>query len=132
MADVQVTCINKQPRDDPHEGITHLGGATWKWTRQQESTRSRPSPTPSSRSSAESVRTSASSTDRTANISAPMPTATGTITCSRSPSAARVGTLESPMLRFGAVAKKPKGGLPLMSMRRSKDDAIFVDNFCRV
>jgi hypothetical protein len=34
MADVQVTCINKQPRDNPHEGITHLGGATWKWTRQ--------------------------------------------------------------------------------------------------
>ncbi len=35
MADVQVTCINKQPRDDTHEGITHLGGATWKWTRQE-------------------------------------------------------------------------------------------------
>lgn len=35
MADVQVTCINKQPRDNPHEGITHLGGATWRWTRQQ-------------------------------------------------------------------------------------------------
>lgn len=35
MADVQVTCINKQPRDDPYEGITHLGGATWHWTRQQ-------------------------------------------------------------------------------------------------
>jgi Protein of unknown function (DUF3892) len=35
MPDVQVTCINKQPRDNPHEGITHLGGATWKWTRQQ-------------------------------------------------------------------------------------------------
>ena len=35
MADVQVTCINKQPRNNPHEGITHLGGATWKWTRQQ-------------------------------------------------------------------------------------------------
>lgn len=35
MADVQVTCINKQPRDNPHEGITHLGGATWKWTRRQ-------------------------------------------------------------------------------------------------
>lgn len=35
MADVQVTCINKQPRNDTHEGITHLGGATWKWTRQQ-------------------------------------------------------------------------------------------------
>lgn len=35
MADVQVTCINKQPRQDPHEGITHLGGATWRWTRQE-------------------------------------------------------------------------------------------------
>lgn len=35
MADAQVTCINKQPRNDPHEGITHLGGAGWKWTRQQ-------------------------------------------------------------------------------------------------
>jgi Protein of unknown function (DUF3892) len=35
VADVQVTCINKQPRDNPHEGITHLGGITWKWTRQQ-------------------------------------------------------------------------------------------------
>lgn len=35
MADVQITCINKQPRNDIHEGITHLGGQTWKWTRQQ-------------------------------------------------------------------------------------------------
>ena len=35
MADVQVTCINKQPRNNPHEGITHLGGNKWKWTRQQ-------------------------------------------------------------------------------------------------
>jgi len=26
MADVQVKCINKQPRNDTHEGITHLGG----------------------------------------------------------------------------------------------------------
>ncbi len=33
MADVQVTCINKLTRDDPHEGITHLGGHNWKWTR---------------------------------------------------------------------------------------------------
>jgi hypothetical protein len=33
MADVQVKCINKQPRNDTHEGITHLGGADWKWTR---------------------------------------------------------------------------------------------------
>ena len=35
MADVQVTCVNKQPRADPNEGITHLGGANWRWTRQQ-------------------------------------------------------------------------------------------------
>lgn len=35
MADVQVTCINKTPRNNPHEGITHLGGNGWKWTRQQ-------------------------------------------------------------------------------------------------
>jgi hypothetical protein len=35
MADVQVTCINKQPRQNPHEGITHLGGNGWRWTRQQ-------------------------------------------------------------------------------------------------
>ncbi|MET4477982.1 DUF3892 domain-containing protein [Bradyrhizobium sp. F1.13.3] len=35
MADAQVTCINKQPRDNPHEGITHLGGSNWKWPRLQ-------------------------------------------------------------------------------------------------
>ena len=35
MADLQITCINKQPRDNPHEGITHLGGSGWKWTRAQ-------------------------------------------------------------------------------------------------
>jgi len=35
MADVQVTCINKQPRDNTHEGITHLGGSGWRWNRQQ-------------------------------------------------------------------------------------------------
>jgi hypothetical protein len=35
MSDVQVTCINKQPRDNTHEGITHLGGATWRWTRKE-------------------------------------------------------------------------------------------------
>ena len=35
MTDVQVTCINKIPRDNPHEGITHLGGSGWRWTRQQ-------------------------------------------------------------------------------------------------
>jgi len=35
MADVQVTCINKQPRNNPYEGITHLGNSSGKWTRQQ-------------------------------------------------------------------------------------------------
>ncbi len=35
MADVRVTCINKVPRQNPHEGITHLGGDGWRWTRQQ-------------------------------------------------------------------------------------------------
>lgn len=35
MADAQVTCVNKQPRANPHEGITHLGGNGWRWTRQQ-------------------------------------------------------------------------------------------------
>jgi len=35
MADVQVTCINKQPRNNTHEGITHLGGSGWKWTRSE-------------------------------------------------------------------------------------------------
>lgn len=35
MADVQITCINKQPRANPHEGITHLGGSGWRWTRQE-------------------------------------------------------------------------------------------------
>ena len=35
MADVQVTCINKQNHNSTHEGITHLGGAGWKLTRQE-------------------------------------------------------------------------------------------------
>jgi hypothetical protein len=35
MADVQITCINKQPRNNPHEGITHLGNADGRWTRDQ-------------------------------------------------------------------------------------------------
>jgi hypothetical protein len=33
MADIQVKCINKTPRDATHEGITHLGGDGWKKTR---------------------------------------------------------------------------------------------------
>jgi Protein of unknown function (DUF3892) len=35
MSDKQVTCINKLPRNDTHEGITHLGGSGWKWTRKE-------------------------------------------------------------------------------------------------
>ncbi len=38
MADVHVSCINKQPRNSTYEGITHLGGTAaggWKWTRQE-------------------------------------------------------------------------------------------------
>lgn len=33
MADVRVTCINKRDRASAHDGITHLGGANWKWPR---------------------------------------------------------------------------------------------------
>jgi hypothetical protein len=32
MADARVTCISKQPRENPYEGITHLGSVAWKWT----------------------------------------------------------------------------------------------------
>jgi len=35
MADAQVTCINKADRQSSHEGITHLGGAGWRWSRSQ-------------------------------------------------------------------------------------------------
>lgn len=35
MPDARVTCINKVPRNDSHEGITHLGGPGWRWTRQK-------------------------------------------------------------------------------------------------
>ena len=35
MADVRVTCINKIPRNNPYEGITHLGGNGWRWTKDQ-------------------------------------------------------------------------------------------------
>lgn len=38
MADVQVTCIRKQPRNNSHEGITHIGGSGgggWRLTRQE-------------------------------------------------------------------------------------------------
>ncbi|PBB98901.1 DUF3892 domain-containing protein [Mesorhizobium sp. WSM3862] len=35
MADVQVTCINKVARENKHEGLTHLGNSTGKWTKSQ-------------------------------------------------------------------------------------------------
>lgn len=35
MADVRVTCITKSDRDSKYEGITHLGGTNWYWTRAQ-------------------------------------------------------------------------------------------------
>lgn len=35
MADVRVTCITKPHPQSPHEHITHLGGSSWKWTREQ-------------------------------------------------------------------------------------------------
>ena len=34
MADARVICITKPDRHSKHEGITHLGGQGWKWTRQ--------------------------------------------------------------------------------------------------
>lgn len=35
MSDVEVTCINKTPRNNPYDGITHLGARTWWWERQK-------------------------------------------------------------------------------------------------
>jgi hypothetical protein len=35
MADARITCVNKAPHQNPHEGISHLGGAGWRWTREQ-------------------------------------------------------------------------------------------------
>ncbi|WP_126244411.1 DUF3892 domain-containing protein [Chitinophaga rhizosphaerae] len=34
MADLQITCINKTPRDNPYDGITHVGGHSWKLKRE--------------------------------------------------------------------------------------------------
>jgi hypothetical protein len=35
MPDARVTCVSRQPRKQPHEGVTHLGGPGWKRTREQ-------------------------------------------------------------------------------------------------
>src|SRR5438067_2497532 len=35
MADVQITCNNRQPHQNPDEGITHLGNLERRWTLQQ-------------------------------------------------------------------------------------------------
>jgi len=35
VASIQITCINKLPRNNPHEGITHLGSGGNKWIRAQ-------------------------------------------------------------------------------------------------
>jgi hypothetical protein len=35
MADARVTCITKPDRESAHEHITHLGGSTWTWTREE-------------------------------------------------------------------------------------------------
>ena len=34
MADVKVSCVTKVKHDNPHEGITHLGGTNWYWRRE--------------------------------------------------------------------------------------------------
>ncbi len=33
MAELQITWVNKNPKDDTHHGITHLGGPGWRGTR---------------------------------------------------------------------------------------------------
>jgi hypothetical protein len=35
MPDIQITCVNKLLRDNPHEGITHVGSGNTKWARSQ-------------------------------------------------------------------------------------------------
>lgn len=34
MPDARVTCNTKPDRNSSHEHITHLGGASWYWTRE--------------------------------------------------------------------------------------------------
>lgn len=33
MSDVRVMCVTKEKYDSGHEGITHVGGSGWRWTR---------------------------------------------------------------------------------------------------
>ena len=33
MAERQVTCVNRHPKDDSHHGISHLGGSGWRASR---------------------------------------------------------------------------------------------------
>lgn len=35
MTDVRVTAITRRPGSASHEGITHLAGASWRWTCEQ-------------------------------------------------------------------------------------------------
>lgn len=35
MSDVRVTCVDRTSVNGSHEGITHLGGSQWYWTRAQ-------------------------------------------------------------------------------------------------
>lgn len=35
MVDIKITCISKINHDNPYEGITHLGGSNWKWTKSE-------------------------------------------------------------------------------------------------
>ena len=34
-ADVLVTCVSKQPLQNPHTGVTHLGNSSHMWTREE-------------------------------------------------------------------------------------------------
>ncbi len=35
MTDVRVTSVNRQPGNKAYDGITHLSGPQWRWTRDQ-------------------------------------------------------------------------------------------------
>ena len=89
MADVRIRCVSKQPRQDPHHGITHLGGENWNWARQQVID-SIEAGTNTFYTSVGGVRAmSAWWTAPTANTSARTRTGNGTTICSRYLSALR-------------------------------------------